>query len=200
MASTSSPYGFQPISDQSGPAIRTARIPFGITSGYATNIFKGQPVTMNPATGTIQAVTAANQQIYGIMNGVEFTPLGGRPLESPFWPGGAVVDTRFDFLVYIIPAWVPSYRFRVQADGSVGQPALGSQFNLSNFTAGNTSTGLSAATVAAAGVAAGVQGQFFFTEFFDTTGVYGTIGDAFTDMIVGISYQQVGAGFQPSIG
>lgn len=200
MASTSTPYGFQPISDQSGPAARTLRMQNGVASGYGTNIFKGQPVTMNPATGTLQAVTAAGQQIWGIFNGAEFAPLGGRPTESPFWPGGMVIDPSIDFFIYVIPAWIPSMRFRVQADGSVGQPFVGQQFNISNATAGNTTTGLSAATVAAAGVAVGVQGQFVLSEFFDNTGVYGTIGDAFTDLIVQVAYPQVVGGFQPSIG
>lgn len=200
MASTSTPYGLTPIADQSGPAPRTVRIPLGIASGYATNIFKGTPVKLAVATGTIQAVTATTDQIFGVLAGVEYTPTGGRPVVSPFWPASTVYDTGFDMFAYIWPAWIASLRFQVQANGSVAQALLGSQFNLANFTAGNTQTGLSAATVAAAGVAAGVQGQLALTEFFDTTGVYGTIGDAFTDLIVTIAYPQVGSAFQTSIG
>lgn len=200
MASTSTPYGLVPIADQSGPAPRNVRIPLGVASGYATNIFKGTPVTLNTATGTIQAVTATNQQIFGVFSGIEYTPTGGRPVVSPFWPSGTVYDTGYDMFVYIWPAWIPSLRFQIQANGSVAQALLGSQFNLANFTAGNTQTGLSAATVAAAGVGVGVQGQLALTEFADTTGIYGTIGDAFTDLIVTIAYPQVGSAFQTSIG
>ena len=181
MSSISSPYGFEPISDQSGVAPRRVRIPNGIASGYASNIFKWQPVTLNPATGQLMPVTANTQKIFGIFEGAEYTPLGGRPAESPFWPGGTVVDPTYDFFVYIWPCWIPGYRFRVQADGPVGQTLLGNQFNITNFGAGNTTTGLSAATVGAAGVAVGLQGQFALTEFFDITGIYGTIGDAYTD-------------------
>lgn len=200
MASTSSPYGLVPISDQSGPAPRRVRIPNGIASGYATSIYTGTPVKLNPSTGVIQAVTATSDQIFGVFAGCEFTPLGGRPGEFPYWPGGSVVDTTGDFFVYIWPAWIASLRFQIQADGSVGQTFLGQQFNFSNFAAGSTITGISGVTVAAAGVSQGVQGQVALTEFFDTTGIYGTIGDAFTDLIVTIAYPQVGSSFQTSIG
>ena len=199
MASVSSPYGFQPISDQSGPAPRTARMFAGIASGYNTAIFKGQPVTLNPATGLLQAVTATNQQVFGIFAGVEYTPLGGSPAESSFWPAGTVVDPAYDFLVYYYPAWIPSYHFRVQSTGSVAQTGMGAQFSIANATAGNTQTGLSACGVGAP-IAVGLQGQFFMTAFFDTTGIYDTIGDAFTDIIVGCAWPQVGAAAQLSIG
>ena len=54
-----------------------------------SNIFKFQPIKLVAATGTLQAVTnpgGTPDQIYGIFAGVEFTPLGGRPTVSPFWP------------------------------------------------------------------------------------------------------------------
>ena len=72
MALLSSPQGIQPIGDMTGP-VRTQRMPFGITSGYATNIFKWQPFKINPVTGTINAVTnpgGVPDAIYGIFAGV----------------------------------------------------------------------------------------------------------------------------------
>lgn len=200
MALTSSPYGLVPISHQSGTP-RTVRMPAGIASGFGSNIFKYQPIKL--VSGLIQPITATSDQIFGVFAGVEYTPSGGRPAESPFWPTGSTYQTNagvplFDMFVYFWPAWDASLRFQVQADGAVAQSLMGSQFNISNAGAGNTTTGLSAATVAAAGVAASSQGQFFFSEFF--TGVNDASGDAFADMIVGISYNQVGPGFQTSIG
>lgn len=202
MALTSTPYGFQPISEQNG-INQPMRIPNGITSGLASNIFKYQPVTLNPVTGTIIPVTNPGgipQQIFGVFMGAEFAPLGGRPEEYDLWPSGTVIDPTVNFFVYIWPAWIPGTRWRVQADGSVPQTLLGSQFNVTNVAAGNTTTGLSQCTVGAAGVASGSQGQFALVEFFDTTGIYGTIGDAFTDLIVTSTYPQVGFGSQKSIG
>ena len=199
MALTSGPYGFVPISHQSGTP-RTIRMPFGIASGYASNIFKYQPISLNTTTGVIQAVAATSTQIFGIFAGVEYTPTGGRPAVSPFWPAGAVYDNTQDMQAYFWPAWDASLRLQVQANGSVAQAAMGSQFNIANPTAGSTGSGLSAAGVLFGGVNAASQGQFFLSEFF--TGIndqYGG-GDAFTDLIVGVSYNQVGPGFQTSIG
>ena len=202
MAATASPYGIQVISDQVGFAPRPARIVNGITNGLAQNIFKGQPVKLNPLTGTLLPCTnpgGTPDQIYGVFMGVDYTPLGGRPTESPFWPAGATVDTTQDFLVYYYPLWLPSSRIRIQADGSVGQVSLGSGFNFTNIGAGSTFTGSSQATVGAAGVAAGSQAQLTLVEFYDTQ-VLDTIGDAFTDLICTVAYPQVGFRGQNSIG
>lgn len=201
MPSTASPYGVRVISDQTGVAPRPWRIPNGITSGLASNIFKGQPVKMDPVTGTITPCTnpgGTPDQLLAIFDGVDYTPLGGRPAVSPFWASGTVVNTGEDFLVYLFPLWIPGYRLQVQADGSVAQTALGQGFNFSNLSAGNTTTGQSACTVASAGVAAGSQAQLAFTEF--ATGIDNTIGDAYTDMIFTVAYPQLGFRGQNSIG
>lgn len=197
MAATSSPYGFVPISHQSGTP-RTVRMPFGIASAYGANIFKYQPVKL--VSGLIQAVTATSDQIFGIFAGVEYTPTGGRPAESPFWATGTVYDSNYDMNVYFWPAWDASLRLQTQALGAVPQSSMGGQFNISTPTAGNTTTGLSAAGVLNTVVAGSSQGQFFLSEFF--TGVNDAYGgnDAFTDLIVGVAYQQVGPGYQTSIG
>lgn len=201
MASTSSPYGFVPISHQSGTP-RTVRMPAGIASGYAANIFKYQPIKL--VAGVIQAVTATTDQIFGIFAGAEFTPSGSRPGEFPYWPTGSTYQVDgsgnplFDMFVYFWPAWDASLRLQVQATGNVPQSSMGGQFNISAPTAGNTTTGLSAAAVSNTVVTAASQGQFFFSEYF--TGVNDSPGDAFTDMIVGVAYNQIGPGFQTSIG
>lgn len=197
MASTAAPYGLQPISDQAG-TVRPLRMPLGILNQYNSNIFKYQAVKLDPSTGTLQAVTAGTDQIFGVFAGVEFTPLGGRPAESPFWAAGTNYDTGYDMFVYVWPAWIPGTRWRVQADGAVAQAKMGSQFIISNFAAGNTSTGLGACTVAAAGVASASQGQFALEEFY--TGIDDAVGDAFTDLIVTTAFPQIGLGSQHSIG
>lgn len=203
MASTSSPYGVQVISSQDGFAPRPARIPFGIASGYASNIFKGQLVKMIAATGTIQACTnpgGTPDALYAVFDGVDYTPLGARPAISPFWPGGTTYDSTQDMLVYIYPLWLPGTRLKVQADGSVAQALLGSSFNMTPANMGNGSTqvGLSLCTAAAAGVPAGSQGQLTLTEF--ATDVGSTIGDAFTDLICTVAYPQIGFRGNTSIG
>ena len=204
MASTSSPIGFQAISDGVG-TVRPLYIPNGILSSYAANIFYGAPVTMAVATGTLNAVTASTDKIFGIFQGCYFTPTGGSPTFSPFWPTGSTFacaagtnNALEQMYAVIIPAWIPGIRFRCQADGAVAQALLGSQFIVSNFVVGSTVTGMSQATVAAAGVNAASQGQFFLEEFYP--GINSAVGDAYTDLIVGVAYPQVGHGFQASIG
>ena len=200
MASVSSPYGAQIIGDMSGVG-RTFRIPFGIANQYNANIFKYQPVKLVPATGTIQAVTnpgGTPDAIYGIFAGVEFTPLGGRPAESPFWPAGTNYDPTYDMLVYLWEGWLPGTRIQVQADGSVPQALLGSSFNFTNLGNGSTSTGLSACTVGAAGVPAGSQGQLTLVEFANSVG--DAVGDNFTDLICTFAYPQIGFRGQNSVG
>lgn len=197
MASTSTPYGALPQNSQSG-IVRTLRIPFGIASGLSSNIFKGQPVKMVAASGTITPITSTSDAIFGFFAGVEFTPTGGRPAESPFWPANTSYDSTYDMLVYIWPAWLPDLRIRVQADGSVAQTLLGASFNFSNIAAGSTSTGLSACTVAAAGVASGSPGQLTLIEFSNAVG--SSVGDAYTDLICMVAQPQVGYANKNSIG
>ena len=200
MASSSSPYGAQIISDFTGVQ-RPLRIPLGITSGYAANIYKYAPVKLVAATGTIQAVTnpgGVPDAIWGFMNGVEYTPVGGRPVGSPFWASGTVYDSTYDMFVYVTPAWLPGLRVQIQADGSVAQALLGSSFNFTNLAAGTTPVGLSQCTVGAAGVVAGSQGQLTLVEFAPLVG--SAIGDSFTDLICEIAYPQIGPRGQVSIG
>lgn len=199
MASTSAPYGLQPISDQTGTP-RPLRIPNGVHNGLASNIFKYQPVFIDVTYGTITPVTAITDKIFGVFAGVEYTPVGGRPTVSPLWPASLTYDTGYDMFVYVWPAWVPGMRWRVQADGTVAQALLGSGFNFSTVTVGNgnTQTGLSAASVLHAGVTAASQAQVALVEF--DTGVNDAIGDAYTDLIVSVAYPQVVSGYQTSIG
>lgn len=194
MATIAAPYGVQPISHTSGTP-REQRMANGIASGTSGNIFKFQPITL--VAGLIVPVTLTTQKIFGIFMGVEFTPSGGRPAVSPYWPSGQTYTTTDWMNVYYVPAWDPNLRFQVQADGSVAQASMGAQFNIASV-AGNTTTGLSAASVSATPVSTSSQGQFFLHEFFPGVNDPVNGGDAFTDLIVGIAYPQE-SGFQTSI-
>lgn len=200
MAATSTPYGVQAISDATG-TLRQERMEFGIASGYNANIFKDQPIKL--VNGLIQAITNTGgvpDPIYGFFNGVEYTPTGGRPTVSPFWPAGTTYDSTLQMFVYFTPAWLPGLRVRVQADGSVAQALMGAQFNVTNVGAGSTATGLSQCTVGAAGVAAGSQGQLALFKFDTAVGDTLGGGDAFTDLICTVAYPQIGFAAQKSIG
>jgi hypothetical protein len=208
MAAVSSPYGCQIISDLSGTP-RAIRLPLGIANQYNSNIFKYQPVKLLPYTGTagvggtLQAVTnpgGTPDSLYGIFAGVEYTPLGGRPAVSPFWPAGTNYNVNENMFAYYWPLWMPGTRLLVQADGSVPATLLGASFNFTNLAAGNTSVGFSLCTVGAAGVAAGSQGQLTLVEFAPLNGDPDAGGDAFTDLICTVAYPQVGFKGQNSLG
>lgn len=208
MSAVQAPYGFQPISSQSG-FIRPLRMPLGIANTLSSNIFKWQPVKL--ASGVITPVTATTDQIFGIFAGCEYTPVGGRPAVSPLWPASTTYDTGYDMFAYVWPAWLPDLRLLVQADGSVSQASFGGQFNIlagsgtDGIASGNTTTGLSLAGVNHTVVAGSSQGQFALVEFAplvnDPASAPGASGgDAFTDLIVTIAYPQIVGGFQTSIG
>lgn len=200
MATTASPYGVKVISDQSG-TLRSQRIPFGIANGLASNIFKGQVVMMNATTGTITPITnpgGTPDPLYGVFTGCQYTPTGGRPTFSPFWPSGMVYTTNEQMFAYITPLWLPNIRLQVQADGAVAQTALGAQFLLNSLSSGSTFTGLSTCSVSATPVAAASQGQLTLVEFATDPG--DSIGDAFTDLIFTVAYPQIGPAGQASIG
>jgi len=198
MSATARPYGLRPISDFSG-TVRPLVMKNGIASGLAANLFKYQAVMLDATNGTITPVTATTDKIYGVFMGVEYTPTGQRPVVADFWPSGSTYVAGLDKMeVCICPAWVDNMRFQIQADGSVPQSAYGAQFNLSNFAAGSTFTGLSAMTAAATPIAAASQGQLQLIEFGED--IDNNVGDAFTDLIVAISYPQAVSGFQTSPG
>jgi len=199
MSATAAAYGLDIISDQGGFAPRRLCLKNGIASGLASNIFLGQPVMLNTTLGTITPCTATTDKIFGVFAGCEYTPVGQRPAISPFWPASATYTAGLDIMnAYIWPAWIPGYRFRLQADGAVAQALYGSGFNLSNFSTGSTVTGLSGCTAAAAGVAASSQAQVTLIEFGED--INSAVNDAFTDLIVSIAYPQVVAGYQTSAG
>ena len=130
MAATSTPYGAQVVSDQAG-IVRPVRMPLGIASGYAANIFKFQPVKLvnglDPGGAPIQEARRTRSSASSMASSTR--RLGGRPAVSPFWPSGTTYDSTQQMFVYFTPAWLPSFRVRIQADGSVAQALMGSQFN-----------------------------------------------------------------------
>ncbi len=198
MSATSSPYGLLPISDQAG-IIRPLALKNGIASGLSSNIFRGQAVMLDTTNGTITPCTATTDKIYGVFAGVEYSPTGQRPAVSPFWPASSTYVAGLEVMVaYIWPAWNPNARWRIQADGTVAQGDYGAQFNLSNFSAGSTVTGLSAATANHTAIAGSSQGQLQLIEFGED--INSAVGDAFTDLIVAISYPQAVSGYQTSPG
>lgn len=158
MSAVAAPFGFRPIYHPSG-IIRPTAYKLGIASAYASNIFKGTAVLLTTG-GVIQACTASNADMLGIFAGVEYTPTGGRPVVSPFWPTGVAYDAAAKMVAYVYDD--PEIVFEAQADGTVAQTAVGDQANITaaTYNTGSTSTGISSTSLSATLAGAGVQGLF----------------------------------------
>ncbi len=186
MSGTNAPFGFIAAKHPNGMC--RAR-EYTIASGYAANIFQGDPVKLVTA-GTIQLGTSDgsrtgtvdNISLLGIFAGCSYVDSTGKPNFSNFWPTGQVAT---DIKAYVYDD--PETLFVVQADGSVAAAAIGDEADWSGFTApgGSTSTGRSLATLSASLVGAGQQGQFRIEEFDRSPD--NAAGDSFTKVIVSIA-------------
>jgi hypothetical protein len=158
MSATNAPFGLRPSFFPTGLE-RAQAITNGITSGYSSNILKGQPVvygtTANGGTlGTI--IIAANTgAVTGAFAGVEWTDTTGRRRVSNYWPastsGTNIVAYFYNDLNIV---------YEIQTDATIAQTSIGNEYNFSNIAAGSTTTGLSQCTLGVStAVGNGSQGQ-----------------------------------------
>lgn len=151
MSVASAPFGLRPVYHPSG-LVRPRALVGGLASGYANNIFAGQPVKLL-ATGLISEVTANTDEFVGAFAGVDYTPTGGRPVKDNKWIGGTAAS---DITVYFYED--PNIEYEVQTDGTVAfANTIGGGAGFTNLTAGSTSTGLAATTLSATILGAGNQ-------------------------------------------
>jgi len=157
MSATSAPFGLRPAFFPTGLE-RAQALANGITSGYSSNILKGQAVQYSPNAGVILPVvdtTTNSGLVSGSFQGVEWTDTTGRRRVSNYWPAGT---TGTAIIAYFYNDQQIVYE--IQTDGTMAQTAIGNEANLSNFTAGSTTTGLSQMTLSATLVGSGSAGQF----------------------------------------
>jgi hypothetical protein len=157
MSATSAPFGLRPAFFPTGLE-RAQALANGITSGYSSNILKGQAVQYSPNAGVILPVvdsTTNSGLVSGSFQGVEWTDTTGRRRVSNYWPAGT---TGTAIVAYFYNDQQIVYE--IQTDGTMAQTAIGNEANLSNFTAGSTTTGLSQMTLSATLVGSGSAGQF----------------------------------------
>ena len=179
MSATSAPYGFMPVRRMDGGQVNAA--PYKIAAAYATAIFKNQCVKLVTA-GTVEAA-AANEDILGVLVGVEYTDSIGRRVVDTKWPTGGVASATD------ITAWViddPQTLYSVQADGSVAETARGDQADISNASA--NANGLSTSTLSATLKGAGIQGQFRVIDL--DRYVDNAWGDTYTRVLVQVARHQ----------
>lgn len=161
MSSTNAPFGLRPAFHPSG-LDRAQALAGGITSGYGTQILKGQPVAYSASAGVIVPLTtapAAGSAVAwsGAFAGVEWTDTTGRRRVSNYWPASTAYQTGSCVAYFYNDNNIV---YEIQADGAMAQTTIGGEYNFTNTTAGSSTTGLSQATLGSATAASnGVQGQ-----------------------------------------
>lgn len=187
MSATSAPFGLRPAFHPTG-LDRAQALANGISTGYSSDILKGQPVKYIAASGVIQPVTATSDAVAGAFAGVEWTDTTGRRRVSNYWPANTAYQTG-SCIAYFYNT--PDIVYEIQADGSVAQTAVGLDANFSNFAAGSNVTGLSQATLVATPLSTGTQGQVQILDIAPYPG--NAWGDAYTIVRVQIARRQTAA-------
>jgi hypothetical protein len=147
---TNAPNGFQPVKKLDGSAWTGATNPYQITSTYATALFRGDPVTIVAADGTL-GVGVAGATCVGVFWGVKYTDSTGVVKFMNYWPGnpGVLTGSVVEALVIDDPNTVFSIQ-ETSATGTAGTPLTLSARGLNIdflYTAGSTSTGSSAVSI-----------------------------------------------------
>lgn len=186
MTATLNAMGIRPAYDAAGSGAGNAvSILGGIASGYGTNIFKYQPVTLNSSGNIIAATVGAD--IYGIFAGFAYTDSNGFYREQDNWIAGTTYTGGAASPTYAMVWNDPGMVYTIQADGAVAS-SVGGQVNFSNISAGSTVTGLSACTAGAASLTTSAQAQLRILALDPQIG--NAWGDAFTVLQVQIAQSQ----------
>lgn len=172
MSSTNAPFGLRPAFHPSG-LDRAQALANGITSAYASDILKGQPVKYD--TAGVIVVAAAGDAFVGAFDGVEWTDTTGRRRVSNYWPANTAYTTG-SCVAYFYND--PNIVYEIQADGSIAQTAIYDEADLSATTAGSNVTGLSQCTLSATLKGANGQGQMRIVDL--APYVDNAWGDSFT--------------------
>ena len=186
MSTTATPYGLKPVNEIGGLPYAGSTRQIKIASGYASNIFYGQVVSI-VAAGTVQVVTTNGDNstpfpagTIGVFVGCTYTnPSTNQLTFAQYWPTGTVAS---DAMAYVVDDY--NTLFQVQAAGSLAQTVLGSNAILNavqststgSTTTGNSNTALSTSVAVTSGYA------FRIVDFVEST--TSTVGDEFTDVLV----------------
>jgi hypothetical protein len=142
MSATNAPFGLRPAFHPSG-LDRAQALANGITSGYSSNILKGQPVKYSASAGVI-VVASAGAAWSGAFAGVEWTDSTGRRRVSNYWPASTTFITGSCVAYFYNDNNIV---YEIQSDATIAQTSIGIEYNFSNTTNGSTTTGLSACTL-----------------------------------------------------
>lgn len=180
MSNTAAPYGLRPVNLIGGQPYAGSTRLIKIASGYAANIFFGQPVSV-VANGVVEVATVTTTApatgVTGVFVGCTYTdPNLNIPVYKQYWPTGTVASDAFAYIVDD-----PDIVMQVQADDTVPQTALGANISL-NASSGSTGTGNSTTSADVAGIAVTAALPLRIVGF--VNGPDSAVGDAYTDILV----------------
>jgi hypothetical protein len=161
MSATNAPFGLRPAYHPSG-LDRAQALANGITSGYSTQILKGQPVAYSASAGVIIPLTtnpASGSAVAwsGAFAGFEWTDTTGRRRVSNYYPASTSYVTGSAIAYFYNDQ---NIIYEIQADGAMAQTTIGNEYNFTAVTSGSTTTGLSTCTLGSATAAGNnTQGQ-----------------------------------------
>ena len=110
MANTDQPYGLRAVRTLSGGVVSTNE--YTIASGYAANIFSGDPVKL-VAAGTLEIAAGAVTNAIGVFAGCSYVNADGEQVFKKYWPTGTVA-TNIKVSVYDDPDII----FAIQSDAT----------------------------------------------------------------------------------
>ena len=188
MANTAVKFGFRHIGYLPGFAPDYQMQSGIILSSNSTKIFRGDPISIDPATGAVVQGANNTSTLLGVFDGCMYTPVGGTPQWSPMWPGAA---------------GSPATAYYINSPGAL---FLAAALNTSLVTAnigenvgfvigtGNTATGGSAATLDQSTLGATITLPFRVVDLgskYLAAGSNGAdVGSAFAWAVVAFNNQQ----------
>ena len=135
MANVDQPYGLRAVRTLSGGCVSTNE--YKIASGYAANIFSGDPVKL-VAAGTIEIAAGGTTNSIGVFSGCSYVDASGNQIFKKYWPSGTTA-TEIKALVYDNPEII----FAVQSDATgVAAADVGAHADW-QIVAGDTRVGIS---------------------------------------------------------
>lgn len=177
MASTAAPYGLRPVNLIGGQPYAGSTRLIKIANAYASNIFYGQPVSIN-ASGVVIAETGTSNVaatgVVGVFVGCTYTdPNLKYKVFKQYWPTGTVAT---DAYAYVVDD--PDVVMQAQAGGSITQADLGANIALGT-SSGDTATGNSTTPLGSSASQTATL-PLRIVGFVDNS----AIGDAYTDILV----------------
>ncbi len=186
MANTQAQFGFQHFGYLPGGAPDYQLSKYQIQSSYATKIWFGDPVIKSAATQYIQPAsgTGSLTAIAGIFQGCQFTPVGGTPTWSPWFPASVGSDAT----AYVIDA--PNALFKVAALLTpVQATAMGNCIGYSTG-AGGTAVGAGLSTFTVDQSLMNVTAAFQLISFYPGIGNGSDTTSSYNWVIVGFNQQR----------